>query len=201
LNPYLKKVEIGVAGIRVIAGKAKGRRLKMVPGNQTRPVADRVKESVFNILASDVKGAAFWDVFAGTGSVGIEALSRGADYVLFTDNDRRAIETIHENLEITGFRDSADVERFNVFSLIEKPAFRQFDFAYIAPPQYKGLWSKALKTLDQNTVWLNPDAWVIVQIDPVEFEPQDLSHLEKFDSRTYGSTMVLFFEWTSEEGV
>jgi 16S rRNA (guanine966-N2)-methyltransferase len=186
-----------VAGIRVIAGKAKGRRLKMVPGESTRPITDRVKESVFNILSMGIQGAAFWDVFAGTGSVGIEALSRGAEYVLFTDNDRKAVETIYENLEITGLGDWADVTRVDVFNLLEKPAVSQFDFAYIAPPQYKGLWSKALKTIDQNTSWLNPDAWVIVQIDPVEFEPQELSHLEKFDERTYGSTMVLFFEWAS----
>ncbi len=189
-----------MAGIRVIAGKAKGRRLKMVPGEGTRPVPDRVKEAVFNILGRDVVGTAFWDMFAGTGgSVGIEALSRGAGRVYFTDNDRRAVNTVLENLDITKFGDLAEVERADVFRLLSRDAGSKFDFVYIAPPQYKQMWSQALRALDQNTSWLYPDAWVIVQVDPVEYEPIDLSHLEKFDERKYGSTMLLFYEWVPED--
>jgi len=171
----------------------------MVPGESTRPVPDRVKEAVFNILGRDIAGTAFWDVFAGTGSVGIEAISRGAEFVYFTDNDRRAVATVRENLEITGFHEMADVERADVFKLFKRHASRQFDFAYLAPPQYKGLWTQSLQALDGNTSWLYPDAWVIVQIDPVEYEPVEFNHLEKFDERTYGSTMVLFYEWVVEE--
>jgi 16S rRNA (guanine(966)-N(2))-methyltransferase RsmD len=170
----------------------------MVPGEGARPVTDRVKEAVFNILGRDIVGTDFWDVFAGTGSVGIEALSRGAEFVYFTDNDRRAIATIRENLEITEFTDASRVERADAFNLIGRPAKKQFDFVYIAPPQYKGLWSKALQALDRNTSWLYPDAWVIVQIDPNESNPVELDHLEMFDDRTYGSTMVMFYELVSE---
>lgn len=188
-----------MAGIRVIAGKAKGRRLKMVPGEGTRPVPDRVKEAVFNILGRDIAGTGFWDAFAGTGSVGIEALSRGAGYVYFTDKDRRAIDTVRQNLQITQLSESAGVERADVFSLLRRQAKRRFDFVYLAPPQYKNLWSQALIALDENTSWLYPDAWVIVQLDPVEYEVVDLENLEKFDERTYGSTMVLFYEWVSEQ--
>jgi 16S rRNA (guanine(966)-N(2))-methyltransferase RsmD len=188
-----------VAGIRVIAGKAKGRRLKMVPGEGSRPVADRVKEAVFNILGRDIVGTAFWDMFAGTGSVGIEALSRGAQYAFFTDNDRMAIQTIRKNLEITEFTNNGGVERGDVFKKLTQPASRQFDFVYIAPPQYKGLWKKAISNLDMNTSWLYPDAWIIVQIDPLEFETLELNNLDQFDERTYGSTMVLFYEWISEQ--
>lgn len=172
----------------------------MVPGEGSRPVTDRVKEAVFNILGRDIMGTEFWDIFAGTGSVGIEALSRGAAFVYFTDNDRRAISTIHENLEITDFADDALVQRADVFRLLEQPAQKQFDIAYVAPPQYKGLWSKTLQALDRNTAWLYPDAWVIVQIAPHEFTPLELGHFKKFDDRTYGSTRVLFFELESKPG-
>jgi 16S rRNA (guanine(966)-N(2))-methyltransferase RsmD len=170
----------------------------MVPGGDSRPVADRVKEAVFNILGRDVNGTAFWDVFAGTGSVGIEALSRGAKYAYFTDNDRRAVNTVRENLEITNFIASAEIERAEVFRLLARQASRQFDFVYIAPPQYKELWSRALSALDKNTSWLYPDAWIIVQIDPLEFAHVELENLIKFDERTYGSTMVLFYEWVTD---
>lgn len=79
--------------IRVIAGAAKGRRLKMVPGDTTRPVMDRVKEALFNILGRGIVGSSFLDLFAGTGSVGIEALSRGAGRVVFIDRHPLAIRT------------------------------------------------------------------------------------------------------------
>lgn len=182
----------------MIAGKAKGRKLKMVPGDSTRPISDRVKESLFNILGRNIVSTSFWDVFAGTGSVGIEALSRGAGSAFFTDNDRMAVATIRENLEITGFGAVSVIERTDVFKLLARPANRQFDFVYIAPPQYKGLWSRALRLLEQNTTWLYPDAWVIVQIDPREAEGLELSAFEKFDERKYGSTMLQFYEWTNE---
>lgn len=187
-----------MAGIRVIAGKAKGRRLKMVPGEGTRPVADRVKEALFNIIHQEIVEASFWDMFAGTGSVGIEALSRGARHVYFTDNDRLAIETINENLAITQLAGSGSVERADVFQLLPRKKTTQFEFVYIAPPQYRSLWSRALTEIDQNTGWLYPDAWVIVQIDPHEAEEIELNELEKFDERKYGSTVLLFYEWASE---
>jgi 16S rRNA (guanine966-N2)-methyltransferase len=170
----------------------------MVPGESTRPVPDRVKEALFNILGNDIEGTAFWDVFAGTGSVGIEALSRGAGRAYFTDNDRVAIKTIRENLEATHLSGFAEVEQANAFNLLSQPGRQQFDYAYIAPPQYKNLWVRAIEALDLNTSWLFPDAWIIVQIDPRENEQLDLKQLERFDERTYGSSMLVFYEWTSD---
>ena len=83
---------------RIIAGKARGLRLQDVPGNVTRPITDRVKEALFNILGTDIEEAAMWDMFGGTGSVGIEALSRGAKFVRFSDKNRGAVQTIKTNL-------------------------------------------------------------------------------------------------------
>jgi 16S rRNA (guanine(966)-N(2))-methyltransferase RsmD len=91
--------------LRVIAGTARGRKLKSVPGDTTRPVMDRVKEALFNILADDVIDSNWWDLFGGTGAIGIEALSRGASFVRFSDLNRAPIETIKENVEHCGFTD------------------------------------------------------------------------------------------------
>ena len=93
---------------RVIAGKAKGRRLKLVPGDTTRPIMDRVKESLFNILG-DVAGTHWLDLFAGTGQVGIEALSRGAATVVFIDSARAAVQTVRDNLATTRLGEGATV--------------------------------------------------------------------------------------------
>ncbi len=95
--------------LRIISGTSKGRKLRSVPGNSTRPITDRVKTSLYDILGQDIVGSTMLDLFAGTGSVGIEALSRGADYVLFIDNNFQAIKTIKFNLEITNLNKSAEV--------------------------------------------------------------------------------------------
>ena len=182
-----------MSGIRVIAGTAKGRKLKLVPGDTTRPITDRVKESLFNILGTGIQGAAFLDMFAGTGSVGIEALSRGAAFARFLDLEARAIQTIRTNLEITQFEAKADVLRVDAFKLLERTPDRTFDFAYIAPPQYQTLWERALHHLDTHKTWLAEDAWVIVQIDPREYMEKTLQNLIEFDQRRYGNTLLVFY--------
>jgi 16S rRNA (guanine(966)-N(2))-methyltransferase RsmD len=180
--------------MRVISGSAKGRKLAAVPGDSTRPITDRVKESLFNIIGSEIQGARFLDLFAGTGSVGIEALSRGADAALFIDVNQRAIKTIQGNLKLTRLADHARVIRANALTFLDDPAGTQFDYIYIAPPQYKGTWLKALELLDKNTGWLSPDGWVIVQIHPREYSQPALDHLDEFDRRKYGSTLLVFFQ-------
>jgi 16S rRNA (guanine(966)-N(2))-methyltransferase RsmD len=179
--------------IRVIGGSAKGRRLKLVPGDTTRPVMDRVKESLFNIIGRDIIDATFLDLFAGTGSVGIEALSRGAKQAVFLDIERKAIQTIQDNIAITKFGDNAIIRKDDAFNYLRQVPTQNFDFIYIAPPQYKGLWQKALQALDANPAWIHEDISVIVQIDPTEVEPVALEHLETVDQRRYGNTLLWFF--------
>lgn len=180
--------------LRVISGKAKGRRLKDVPGNTTRPVTDMVKQALFNILTADVQDSVWWDLFGGTGAIGIEALSRGAGFVRFSELNRLPIETIKANLQTTGFSAQAEVRRGDAFAMLAAPPDRQFDYVYIAPPQYQEMWSKALLALDAHPGWLSEGAWVIVQIHPREEHEVELSNLERFDERKYGSTMLLFYE-------
>jgi 16S rRNA (guanine(966)-N(2))-methyltransferase RsmD len=184
--------------LRVIAGKARGQRLKTVPGDTTRPITDRTRESLFNILGADIEGAAVLDLFAGTGSVGIEALSRGADFVRFVDKERLAAETVRANLALTRLEHQAEVLRMDAFSLLARPPDRAFDYIYIAPPQYKMMWKRALLDLDAHPGWLAADAWTIVQIHPVEYEAVELSKLVEFEQRKYGSTLLVFYECKEE---
>lgn len=185
--------------LNVIGGKAGGFSLKSVPGNITRPVMAKVKKAVFDIATPYVYDSSWLDLFAGTGSVGIEALSRGARFVRFVDIHPAAVKTIHQNLAHTDLEEGAQVWHGNVFQVLGREADRRFDFLYIAPPQYERLWVKTLEILDRNTDWLYYDAWIFVQIDPVEMEPLSLENLKLFDRREYGSTALLLFVPTFDE--
>lgn len=183
-----------MSNLRVIGGTARGRRLRSVPGNITRPITDRAKEALFNILAPDLEGAGFLDLFAGTGAVGIEALSRGAAYARFIDKHPQAVSTVRANLETTDLANKARVLRMDAFKLLASEPDRAFEYIFIAPPQYKQLWSRALLALDANPGWLAADGWVIVQIHPVEFADLGLANFVEFDRRNYGSVLFIFYE-------
>jgi 16S rRNA (guanine(966)-N(2))-methyltransferase RsmD len=157
-------------------------------------VTDRVKESLFNILGADVRAGRFLDLFAGTGGVGIEALSRGAAEAVFVEQARAALETMRANLAITKLADHARVVRADVFSFLAGSPDAPFDYVYIAPPQYKNLWAQTLRAIDANPAWLSDDAQVIVQIHPREFKELPLEHLTLVDERKYGSTLLCFYE-------
>ena len=180
---------------RIIGGTARGTRLQMVPGEFTRPITDMVKEALFSILGSeDMIGSVWLDLFAGTGSVGIEALSRGAKFVCFNDLNRPAVTTIQANLVKTHFTAQAEVLQMDAFALLKHKADRVFDYIYVAPPQYKDLWTRTLRELDENPGWYKADTWVIAQIDPAEYSAQALIHLVEFEQRKYGATLLVFYE-------
>lgn len=181
--------------MRVISGKARGRKLKRVPGDSTRPIMDRVKENLFNILGSFVYESRWLDLFAGTGQVGIEALSRQAAEVVFVDNVNAAVRTINDNLRHTQLADNAQVLRIDAFRYLDSPTGAPFDLIYIAPPQYKKLWQKVMFILDQRPQnYLSPGGLVVVQIDPREYQELELTNLIESDQRRYGSTLLCFYE-------
>ena len=186
-----------MANPRIISGKARGIRLQSVPGDITRPITDRVKEALFNILGADIQDVSFLDLFGGTGSVGIEALSRGAKFARFIDLNQPAIFTIKTNLERTHLKEKAEVIQMDAFAYLKRFADRSFEYIYIAPPQYKGLWQQSLVDLNANPGWLTSDAWVIVQIDPKEYEKLVFNNFEEFEQRRYGSTLLVFYERTA----
>ncbi len=178
--------------MRVISGSAKGRVLRSVPGPGTRPITDRAKSALFSILGHDLSGTTFLDLFAGTGQIGIEALSRGAERAVFVELGSAALRTIRENLRLTGLEARAEVVHQDVFAYLQRPP-EPFDTIYVAPPQYRQLWHQTLHRIDARPDWLEESGWVIVQIHPVEFEQRDLLHLELFDQRKYGSVMLCFY--------
>ncbi len=178
--------------MRVISGTAKGRTLKS-PGAATRPITDRAKESLFNSLGARVRDANVLDLFAGAGSVGIEALSRGARAATFVELDREALRAIRDNLALTRTTDRGKIVRLDVFKFIRHGAAEKYDLIYVAPPQYKELWAETLETLDGRG-FLSERGVVVAQIHPREFHAVDLKTLELTDSRKYGSTMLCFYQ-------
>jgi 16S rRNA (guanine966-N2)-methyltransferase len=186
--------------MRVIAGSAKGIRLASVPGKSTRPITDQVKEALFNILGTDIDGSYFLDLFGGTGAVGIEALSRGAEHVVFMDINYQAYKVIQKNLEATGLTAYATVLKKDAFTYLREDHADSFNFVYVAPPQYRSIWEKALQTLDENPDWVSADGTVIVQIHPKEYlEGVTYTNFRLIDRRSYGDTALFFFERISAD--
>ncbi len=178
--------------MRVIAGEAGGIKLLSVPGKKTRPITDRVKAALFDFLGSRVEGALFLDLFAGTGSVGIEALSRGALKATFVEKDPAVIKVLRENLRRTGLEARAEVVQDDVFRFLKREPVQLYDIIYLAPPQYLGLWAKALLALDKAN-FLSPEGLVVAQIFPKEYEELPLVTLELKEKRHYGSTLLCFY--------
>lgn len=178
--------------MRVIAGIAKGRQLKTVPGDSTRPIMDRARTALFDTLRPELSGTRFLDLFAGTGSVGIEALSQGAEHCTFTDIEARAIAVIKENLEITGLAEKARVKHLDAFRFL-KACKESFDIIYIAPPQYKNFWEQALLMIVERPDLVSQGGLIIVQIDPKEYEELQLSNFSEERQKRYGNTLIIFY--------
>lgn len=188
--------------MRVISGRAKGHRLKQVPGDTTRPIMDRVKENLFNIIGPAVRDSRWLDLFAGTGQVGIEALSRGAREVVFVDSARAAIKTIHDNLRLTRLSEGATVRHTDAFKFLRSGSQSAFDVIYVAPPQYHQIWVEVLREIDNRPVdYLASDGHVIVQIDPREFQSLTLDALHLADQRRYGNTMLCFYRYSPSNSI
>jgi 16S rRNA (guanine966-N2)-methyltransferase len=192
--------------LRVVTGEAKGRKLKAPKMPGTRPIIDRVKTALFDILSVRVEDARFLDLFAGTGSVGIEALSSGAASATFIEMNSRALKLVRENLKITGLEDRAEVLHTDAFKFLQTHApekqilagsqKREYDIIYVAPPQYQGMAARALQLLDNSQ--LVPDTGlVIIQIHPKErsvVAAVPLTSLTLNHERRYGSTLLMFYE-------
>ncbi len=189
--------------MRVVAGSARGTKLFVVPGQGTRPILDRVKTSLFDILRPRIPGMNMLDLFAGSGSVGIEALSQGAAHCTFIDLGHKAMATIKRNLVSTGFADRAEVRQADAFDYL-RGTERSFDLIYIAPPQYKNLWVEAMQLIAERPGVLNrPSAesdeqessgLAIVQIHPKEYQNLDLAEIRETRQRRYGNSLLVFFE-------
>ncbi|MGI6567123.1 MAG: 16S rRNA (guanine(966)-N(2))-methyltransferase RsmD [Firmicutes bacterium] len=179
--------------MRVIAGAAKGRRLDSVKGLKTRPTSDRVKESLFSILGERVAMGRFLDLYAGSGAVGIEALSRGAPAAVFVDHSRAAVQVIRRNLERTGLAELAEVYQTNVERAVSILAKRRLDFAciFLDPPYSSGRAAGTLAAIDQSSL-AGPDTLVIVEHGRQEEVPERVGSLRLCRVQAYGDTKISF---------
>jgi 16S rRNA (guanine(966)-N(2))-methyltransferase RsmD len=184
--------------MRVIAGTAKGRKLRAPRTQSTRPITDRAKESLFNILAPRLRGSSFLDLFAGTGAVGIEALSRGCAHATFVERSASAVGDIRHNLELTRLAANATVVAGDVFTYLRgEPS--PFDIIFVAPPQWLELWPPAVQLLDRRPGWLTSDAVVVVQHDPSESAEVSVQQLQMVSERTYARVRFTFYDRRSTE--
>mgnify|MGYP001587564967 CR=1 FL=1 len=179
--------------LRIIAGSAKGRNLKMPGGGKTRPAMSRVRGSYFNIMAARMPGARFLDLFAGSGSVGIEALSRGASFAVFVDQSPICTRTIRENLTLTRFTEQSTVFTEDCLGFIKRSKLDPFDLVAIDPPYLKGLLDPILKFIPLCRLFHDKTLFMI------ERQKKDLLNFENrpglilTDERVFGDTIMTFF--------
>jgi 16S rRNA (guanine(966)-N(2))-methyltransferase RsmD len=183
--------------LRVISGTARGLRLATPADRSIRPTADRVKEALFSIIASRwgvLADCSVLDLFAGTGSLGIEALSRGAGSCLFIDSSRDAVAIIRKNLQATDFRKKTEVLTGDVLRMLANlaAAGRRFDLVFADPPYGKGLALDCLALLGSLPL-LAPVALVTVETDVRENLPARIGGILQDDRRCYGDTALTFF--------
>jgi len=175
--------------MRVIAGSAKGRRLRATRAVEMRPTTDMARQTMFDILGDTVHGARVLDLFAGAGTLGIEALSRGAAEATFVDSDRDACSIILSNLEVTDLRSNAQIRRADVVRFVQKPAREGFDLVFLDPPYGRGLAfvSRVLGKLAAGS-WLRQGGTVVVEaeVGPIEWP----TGFRETRTRRFGRTQI-----------
>jgi len=184
--------------LRIISGKWKGKRLFSVKGLNLRPTSDRVKEAIFDILQDHIAGQQVLDLFAGTGALGIEALSRGARRAVFVEESARSLTALRKNIAGCKVKDQAQVLAREVMAGIKilKAQGESFQLIFLDPPYEKGLAYKTLKALATSSV-VSPDTLIIAEHAPNE-EVMAIPHLQRVDARKYGGTLVSFFRLEKE---
>ena len=179
--------------MRIIAGKYKGRRLISPETRAIRPTGDKVKEALFAILMFDVEGASFVDLFAGTGSIGLEALSRGANSCLFCDSNRDSIRLIQRNVDLCGAGERARLV-WGEYGKALRSLDKQADIFFLDPPfgsdMYEGA-IQAIRSLDL----LAPDGIIIAEYDTRKRLAASFGSLKEYKKKVYGKTSLSFYTY------
>lgn len=187
--------------MRVVAGTAKGLPLKAVPGTSTRPTTDKVKESIFNMIGPFFDGGNALDLFAGSGGLGIEALSRGIDLVIFTDKDKKAIETIRANLEKTKLTEYAEVYRVEAERAIRTMKKKEVRarLLFLDPPYHM---KQAYDLMDKaaESGIMTEDSLVICEHDAEVKLKEQTRFYKRFKKESYGNTIISIYRYQGEEG-
>jgi 16S rRNA (guanine966-N2)-methyltransferase len=183
--------------MRVISGSAKGRSLRAVPGNSTRPTTDKVKEAIFSMIGPYFSGGTVLDLFAGTGALGIEALSRGMSQAIFVDQDKKAIETITVNLASTGFTETAEVYRNDALRAIKAMAKRQltFELIFLDPP-YKMHEIATFMARLQQAQLTSHETQFIVEYDGDHTLESHIGDFQCTRTSVYGDTAISIYAHT-----
>lgn len=186
--------------MRVISGQAKGRRIRVPRGRALRPTADRVKEALFNILPKSLSGYKVLDLFAGTGNLSVEALSRGASEALLIDRAREARKTAYENLQSLELLDKARIWQTPVIRAVRLLSRRgeTFDLVFLDPPYERGLVEPTLKAIAQAGI-LKESGVVVAEHSAREKVEAGYGPLRLRDQRRYGATLISFFGLGREE--
>ncbi|MBS7008222.1 MAG: 16S rRNA (guanine(966)-N(2))-methyltransferase RsmD [Anaerostipes sp.] len=187
--------------MRVISGKARSLRLKTLEGMDTRPTQDRIKETLFNMIQHEVAGKSFLDLFAGSGAIGIEALSRGCGHAVFVENNKKAAGCIRENLIHTKLAENAQVLVTDVLSALRKleTEGRTFDYIFMDPPYNKGMEEAVLRELDHSSV-CGEQTFVIVESSlQTELEDRMFDHLKICKIKEYKTNKHTFLQKLQED--
>ena len=179
--------------MRVISGTARGTKLRSPSGGETRPITDRAKEALFNIISPKIPHCRFLDLFAGTGGVGIEALSRGAEHATFVELSKRIYADLSWNLQRTRLDSRAVIHNIDAFQFLEKSRESPFDIIFVAPPQWRGMCQSALDSLCKEIRLLADEGMVIAQHDPHEFVQVDSDILIEYRRKIYGGVQLNFY--------
>ncbi|MDP4092677.1 MAG: 16S rRNA (guanine(966)-N(2))-methyltransferase RsmD [Bacillota bacterium] len=185
--------------LRVISGSARGHKLKTPKGLSTRPTTDRVKESVFNIISAYIEDADILDLFSGTGSLGIEALSRGAHRGVFVDESRECYGIIKDNLIHTKLNDNAEVFTNDCVSAVKLLGERkmQFNIIFMDPPYSKNLVEVALNSIEKNDI-IKFSGLIVAEHRSTDIVPESAGKLVLVRRKEYGETAVSFYKCSGE---
>lgn len=179
--------------MRIVGGSLKGRPLQSPKGMTTRPTTDRTRESLFNILTHkiDFKACRTLDLFAGTGALGFEAISRGSEYCVFIEEASSARGSIRDNVEALQLSGITKIFRRDATRLGNIGTLKPFDLVFADPPYRKGYGEKAARSLQEGG-WLNQDAIFVLE-EATDVFPEVLKGYQIYDKRTYGETSIGFF--------
>ncbi|WP_163536702.1 16S rRNA (guanine(966)-N(2))-methyltransferase RsmD [Gracilibacillus sp. YIM 98692] len=175
--------------MRVIAGKWKGHRIQPVPNQKTRPTTDKVKESLFQMIGPFFEGGICLDLFAGSGGLAIEALSRGIDRAILVDKHPKAISTIHKNIELLHTKELTEVYRNDAFRALKAVNKRDilFDIVFLDPPYHKVSYLKLLKEISKFSI-LKDSGIVVCEHDTNNMLPDEIGTFQVFKKENYGQT-------------
>ena len=181
--------------MRIIGGKARGTKLYTLEGENTRPTLDRVKESLFNIIQKDVPNAIFLDLFAGSGAIGLEAVSRGANKSILCDKNRDAIKIIKKNIEKTRSREQVELYEADFKEVLKNKLKEKIDIIFIDPPYKTDFAYEAIKIL-VNSKNIKKESLMIIETDEEERILKQIEDLEIeiIDKRKYGRAHLIFLK-------